>query len=746
MSTLNLPSSTEQVTEMKQMFRQLQHQTVILVLPGFAVAVLLLLTLAIYTSDPVWEIVLSGVTLLFIGLVWWIERTNFRLASILLVIGAWILVLLTGILSEIPEIFVLWIIAVGLATLLLGWEAGIGVLILSAFLLLWRPAVLTFITTPVVVVTILAMVSIWSLIMLLLRPLLTAVQWSWSSYQSSRQALEEARDYQLKLAESLRDVSEFTSQLNRLNQIAHGLRLVAEQERQAKQEFVANVSHELRTPLNMIIGFSDTILSAPESYGDHIPPKLLADLQVILRNSQHLSNLVDDVLDLSQIDADQMALTKEWVDFEAVVETAVTAVQPLYQSKNLTLKTNIQSDLQPVWCDRTRMREVLLNLLSNAGRFTQEGGVHIQVHEENERLLVRVQDTGPGISADDQEKLFQPFRQVDNSIRRKHGGTGLGLSISKAFVELHNGQMWIESEVGQGTAFIFTLPITPSTPITDEHLRWFNPYRSYDDVQHISELSSLDTRPRLMVVEDGEFMKKMLKRYFTNADIISQSSLTGALPLVAESGAHALVVNDLHIGDRLNELKATNVLPYGFPAVLCNLTAQEQAVNRLGVADYLRKPISRSILLTAVANIPSLVQTILVVDDEPDARQLFRRILASSDENYRVIRAQDGQHALDMLAANDVDLILLDLNMPRMDGFAFLEEKEKLTHLQEIPVILMSAQDPLGEPITSNAIAATYGGGMSTRQVLACIEAINNVLAPVKGNLREEAELDSDRI
>jgi signal transduction histidine kinase/CheY-like chemotaxis protein len=696
--------------------------------------------LAIYTPDPTWKLVLAGITSLFIGLVWLVERQNFRWAAALLVIGAWLLVLMVGILGKIPEIFFLWMIAVGLATLLGGWQAGLATFLVSAVFLIWKPTIMEFVTTPLVVVAILGMVATWSMLLLIVQPLLTAVQWSWSSYQSSRDALEEARDYQLQLHQSLHDVSEFTAQLNRLNQIAQGLRLTAEKERQAKQEFVANVSHELRTPLNMIIGFSDTILSAPESYSTDVPPKLLADLQVILRNSQHLSNLVDDVLDLSQIDANRMALTKEWVDFQELVATAVTAVQPLFQSKHLSLETTIQADLPPVWCDSTRIREVLLNLLSNAGRFTAEGGVTIQAAQEDNRLIVRVRDTGPGIAVADQRKLFQPFQQVDNSIRRKYGGTGLGLSISKAFVELHQGQMWVESEVGAGTTFIFYLPIHPPPTLTDEPLRWFNPHHSFDDVSHASHLPALDTRPRLVVVEEGLFLQKMLTRYFANTEVIGMKSLDEALATITDSGAHALIVNDLQVDEMLRRLKDTNALPYGFPAVLCNLSGEEAAVNRLGVASYLRKPINRESLLTAVAALPQPVHTILVVDDEPDARQLFRRILASAPENYRVLRAHDGLHALEMLAEIEVDLILLDLSMPRMDGFKFLEEKAKRPEWLPIPVILMSAQDPQGQPITSNALAVTYGGGLSTRQVLACIEAINGILAPVKVAARRENE------
>jgi signal transduction histidine kinase/CheY-like chemotaxis protein len=730
-------------SEMKQEFRQLQHQTAMLVLLGFAIAALLLLLLAIYTSDPIWKLGLAGLVVPFMALVWWLEKWDFRLSSFLLAAGSWGLVLSAALLSQVPDLLFLWIIGVGLATAFLGWEAGIGTVLVSAFLLLWPLPFMSFVTPSIILVTIIGMLATWSLIMLFLRPLLKAVERSWANYLVARDALEKTRDYQYRLAESLRDVSEFTSQLNRMNQIAQGLRLEAEHERRDKLEFVAKVSHELRTPLNMIIGFTDTILRSPEAYGTNIPPKLLADLQVILRNSQHLSSLVDDVLDLGQIDANQMALTKEWADFAAAVESAVTAVQPLYQSKNLDLSTDIQPDLPLVWCDEVRIREVLLNLLSNAGRFTQEGGVHVRVTLDNEFVAVTVQDTGPGITADDQKKLFQPFRQLDNSIRRKHGGTGLGLSISKAFVELHDGQIWVDSVLGQGTAFNFRIPLGPPVRSDDHYLRWFTPYRSFDDVHHIANLPAVDTRPRMMVVEQGEYMQKMLSRHFTNMDIIGSKTLEEALPILNDSGASALIVNDRQMNMMLSRLQEPNVLPYGFPAFVCDLTAQQQAINQMGVSGFLRKPVSADALLSTIAALPQAPRTILVVDDEPDARQLFRRILASADRDYRVIRANDGLHALEKLAENDIDLILLDLSMPRMDGLAFLAERQQNPAWHQIPVIVMSAQDPQREPITSSAVVATHGGGLSTRQVLGCIEAIHGVLTPLKRSGAAVANLGS---
>ena len=196
---------------------------------------------------------------------------------------------------------------------------------------------------------------------------------------------------------------------------------VAEEARQAKRQFVANVSHELRTPLNMIIGFREMITQAPQVYSDELPASLLSDIAAIQRNSQHLSQLVNDVLDLSQIEAERIVLSREWASAQETVEEATTSVRALFDSKDLHLETDVPPDLPDVFCDSTRIRQVLINLLSNAGRFTERGGVRVRVGREADRLVVSVEDTGPSIAKEDQDRIFEPFQQLDNSIRRRHG-------------------------------------------------------------------------------------------------------------------------------------------------------------------------------------------------------------------------------------------------------------------------------------------------------------------------------------
>jgi signal transduction histidine kinase len=229
-----------------------------------------------------------------------------------------------------------------------------------------------------------------------------------------------------------------------------------EQASKHKSQFLANMSHELRTPLNAILGYTELIID--NVYGE-TPEKMRSVLQRIETNGKHLLGLINDVLDLSKIEAGQLALMLGDYSLKNVVQTAYTAVEPLASQKKLQLKMELPADLPAGRGDEQRLRQVLLNLVGNAIKFTDSGEVLIKAAIADGSFSVAVRDTGPGISVGDQAKLFQEFQQADNSITRKKGGTGLGLAISKRIIELHGGKIWVESVLGQGSTFAFTLPI-----------------------------------------------------------------------------------------------------------------------------------------------------------------------------------------------------------------------------------------------------------------------------------------------
>jgi signal transduction histidine kinase/CheY-like chemotaxis protein len=734
------PTLGEEISSRMQAdFGSLQRSTVLLSLPGLFIAVLILGVVGSQTTEYIWPL---G-TALFLGalipLIWLLSQRSFGLASGLLVLGCLASLFLIFTWGKVTETLVLLFIPAGLVTVSYGGLAGVGAGAVLTLLFIIAPGP---VAQAAPVIRTLAGISVWSvvgLIWLTLRPLITAVDWSWKAYWQSLKLLEQSREFQVRLQQALEDLTESNSQLNRLNVLANNLRHAAEEERRIKEQFVANVSHELRTPLNMVIGFCEMILKSPETYAAEgvkkLPANLLADLQVVLRNSQHLSSLIDDVLDLSQIEAGQMALVKEWVEIPGVVDAAVTAVRPLYESKHLSLAAEIDPELPRVFCDRTRIREVLLNLLSNAGRFTTEGGVSIRVWCEPDGVLFSVADTGPGISAEDRGKLFQPFQQLDPSIRRKHGGTGLGLNISKSFVELHEGKMWVESQQGKGTTFFFRLPLEPPAVAPAGVSRWVNPYITYQARTRRPFHPEVDRRPRALVVEGGAILQRLFTRYLPNMEILHAVSLTEAREMLQKTPAHMVVINQQPGEEHLAELIAA-ALPDDTPAVMCSVADPIHYAPAPDVPEMLVKPITQEVLLSALdkLSVSSPVQSILLVEDEPDAQKLFVRMLTSAGRGYRVARAGNGAQALRMLTRQSFDVILLDLVMPEMDGYQFLRLRGEDPRLQSIPVILISAQDTRGHMIVSSFVAAARPGGISVQQLLDSVQALRAILSPGGNN------------
>lgn len=716
--------------QLRAFVAQLQRETIALVLLGLlAVLAILLSTTGSLRSSGHATWLALGLTILIV-MTLLVCRWNYLAAAIILTVGSLAIVAFAVMWGHlIPAIFLLFI-PVGLATLTISRVAGVGTALACTVLVLFAPPAHVSAAQPLRVVTLIGVWATLGMIWLTLRPLLTAVEWAWTSYERSQALLEQARDYQLQLRQTIEDLAAANVQLTRLNQQAHALRLLAEEERRAKEQFVANVSHELRTPLNMIIGFCGMITQFPQMYGREIPPALLADLTVVLRNSQHLLDLIDDVLDLSQIEAGQMAITKEWVTLPEIIQAAVVAVRPLYESKGLYLETEIPEDLPPVFCDRTRIREVVLNLLSNAGRFTEKGGVHLRVWRAGGDVVVSVSDTGPGISEQDQAKLFRPFQQLDGSMRRRFGGTGLGLSISKSFVELHGGKMWVESQPGVGSTFYFQLPIEPPMPAEASALSHLVPGWEFRHRSRRPTASAPPIHPRLIVVESGDALQKLLRRYLDGVEVMPALTLEEAIEEISRTPAQALLVNTMRVTETVERLHCLGSLPYGVPVLVCSIPGIEQAIGELGVTDYLVKPVSRDVLLSALKRIGENVKTVLVVDDEPDALRLFGRMLGEGEPSYRVLRASDGRQALEILRREPVDALLLDLVMPEMDGFQLLAIRNEDAVLRRIPVILISARDPLAQPVVSHVLAVTCRGGLSVPQLLRSINALRTILGP----------------
>ncbi|MEN6479138.1 MAG: ATP-binding protein [Anaerolineales bacterium] len=673
---------------------------------------------------------LLGFGLIVLALVTWgVQAHLANVARVLLIVGLGIAATLTSQLIDPCAGLVLLLFAGPLAVLLLGPTGGLGAALICSLLLL--------IPTPhrlAAIAVFLAIFAIWVLTALVWTALDStqeAVLWWAQTYEQTRKLLDEARTQRVRLMQTQEDLVKANQELARVSERLRAMREMADEARRAKEQFVANVSHELRTPLNMIIGFSDMIARAPHIYGADLPPQLLADIEVILSSSKHLASLVDDVLDLSQVDSGRVALSREWCQLGDIARAAALAVTPLFDHKNLALTLHVPEDLAPVYCDPVRIRQVILNLLSNAGRFTDQGGAVLAIAPEDGVLHVTVSDTGPGISPESQRLIFEPFSQADGSIRRRYGGSGLGLAISKRFVELHNGRMWFESTTGEGSVFHFTLPLEERTPLdATSARRWFTTDAEYERQPRPSLAPRPRVTPRFVVVERGDTLQRMLGRYEEGIEVVGVRTVEEAIREISRLPAHALLLNDRRFEQGALAPQELAALAYGTPVVACWVPGQAEAAERLGLVRYLLKPVSREELLGALDALPGPVRTVLVVDDEPEALQLFGRILTSADAGYHVLRASSGQRALTLLRERQPDVMLLDLVMPGMDGYTLLRAKSLDETIRHIPTIAISAQDPMAGPIASSSLTISRSGGLQMQDLLNVIKLTVQTLAP----------------
>jgi len=526
------------------------------------------------------------------------------------------------------------------------------------------------VATPVLLIYLTALAA-W----LSSRQMHAALGWMQSSYAQARSLLNEVCERRMALARTLKALEEAYQRVERMNYALIEARSVAEEARRLKAEFAANVSHELRTPLNIILGFSETMANAPETYvGVTWSPALRGDVEQIYRSSRHLSALIDDILDLSALDARHLGLTLEEANISDVIADAVAVVANLFRAKGLELTVHSAPDVPRLRIDVVRIRQVLINLLTNASRFTHRGGVTITTRLVGKEVQVAVADTGVGIAPEDVPKVFADFGQVDGSTARTHQGPGLGVPLSKRLVELQGGRMWLESQLGAGSTFYSTLPVSSGAALP--FLRSVAPAAGYRRV--------------VLAVEPDPLALRTLRRHLSGCDVIEVARAADLAALVEQHQPVALIVE--HDGDAPEERLAS--LPADLPVIAISLPSALHSARVLGIEGVLIKPVTREQLLAALAGLERQVRDILVVDDDPELVDLLARMLQSAGEGYQPHQALGGTETLVRLRQQPVDLVLLDILMADMDGLAVLKEMKADPALASAPIIIVSAQYP----------------------------------------------------
>jgi len=578
------------------------------------------------------------------------------------------------------------------------------------------------------------LIAIWGtpgLVWAAYRRLRKRAAWLSDYYQTCHRALEEARDHKAELDQLREDWTNAVRQLALANERLAALRLVAEEARKSKAAFVARVSHEFRTPLNIIIGMVSLIIEAPEVYGGGLPPRALEHLRTVYDNCQHLAGLIGDVLDLSQVEAGRVTLHRDYVDLAGVIDEAVAVVRPLIDQKGLTLRVGVPEGLPRVYCDRTRVRQIMLNLLSNAARLTEEGGIGITVERRDRHVTVAVSDTGPGIAPEDAERIFEPFRQGTSPTWRAKEGSGLGLSISKELVQLHGGQMRFESEVGRGTTFFVELPLSGPVGHIVRPEGWIKPDWVWLEEAfrtNAADLADSNSRLRVVVCDQAGGLVPELARYSGEIQFINTQDLTESVQESQRCPAHFVVLNTVSPGSLLPLIEAARREVPDTPIIGCCCPAPAAHAVQAGALDYLTKPVLCADLTRVIEEVGTPVERVLIVDDEASARELLASYVHAYDPTIDVLEASSGAQALDGLRERRPDLMLLDLVMPDVDGWQVLAAKSGDEAIRDIPVVIVSAKDAREEPARSPLLVVTMGQGLSLSKLLECSRHLSTLL------------------
>ena len=469
----------------------------------------------------------------------------------------------------------------------------------------------------------------------------------------------------------------------------------AEAANQTKSQFLANMSHELRTPLNAIIGYSEMLMEEAGDVGDE---DYIPDLDKIHSSGRHLLGLINDILDLSKIESGRMELYIEDFEIEDLLDDVTTTIHPLVEKNDNQVDLQVDGRLGTMQSDQVKVRQILFNLLSNANKFTEQGTVTVVARREEAEdadwLVFRVSDTGIGMTPEQMRKLFQPFTQADASTTKKYGGTGLGLAITKRFAEMMGGSIGVDSEPGEGTTFTVRLPATLEVPEREPSV----PAAPAEPAVATAPSVGVPGAPTVLVVDDDPTARDMLGRILVREGyrVVHATNGPEALALARQERPHAITLDIIMQGmdgwSVLSELKSDPELA-DIPVVVVTVMDDRNLGFALGAAEYLTKPIDRDRLVETLARFRADGATgpVLVVEDEPATREMLRRVLEK--EGWDVMEAENGRVALERASEETPALVLLDLMMPEMDGFSFIEEYRRREDGRRVPVVVLTAKD-----------------------------------------------------
>jgi PAS domain S-box-containing protein len=483
----------------------------------------------------------------------------------------------------------------------------------------------------------------------------------------------------------------------------HAAKEAAEIANKAKSVFLANMSHELRTPLNAIIGYSEMLEEEAQDLGYE---DLVPDLKKIQSAGSHLLDLINNILDLSKIEAGRMELYLETFSVEEVMQEIAFTVQPLMDKNRNKFKLDVPQDLGTMTADLTKVRQTLFNLLSNAAKFTDQGTVTLSVlrtqqDDGSEWLRFTVRDTGIGMTVEQMQEVFKEFTQADASTTRKYGGTGLGLTISRRFCQMMGGDITVESEPGVGTTFSVVLPAVVKDKSKDK--------TSSQEIVAVQERiihpqAANRAKGLVLAIDDDANVRELIVRTLERDgfEVVTATNGLDGLSLARQIKPDMITL-DVMMGGMdgwtvLAALKADPELA-DIPVIMLTMVDDRNQGFALGATDYMTKPIDRKRLSQLLNKYRAnkgdteraIAGVLLIVEDDDDTRDVLARTLEKS--GWVIQLAANGRAALDMMAQQRPNLILLDLMMPEMDGFQFVRAVEDEPQWRDIPIVVLTAKD-----------------------------------------------------
>jgi signal transduction histidine kinase/CheY-like chemotaxis protein len=462
---------------------------------------------------------------------------------------------------------------------------------------------------------------------------------------------------------------------------------------QHKSQFLANMSHELRTPLNAIIGLTEMMTEHSARFGTE---KALEPLRRVLRAGRHLLTLINDILDLSKIEAGKLELNIESVSIAPMIEEVAGTSRTLAEQNGNRLVVDCPADIGALQADPVRLRQTLLNLLSNACKFTKQGQVRLAATKVKDAGAIwfdfSVSDSGIGMTPEQMAKLFQEFTQADSTTSRQFGGTGLGLAITRRLCRMMGGDVTVTSELGKGSTFTIRLP-AEGAPAEEPAAQ----PAAREQAPPVAPRKGANGKT-IMVVDDDATAREVISRYLLDAgfEVVPAASGVEALKKARELKPVAITLDvimpELDGWTVLSALKGDPDLA-SIPVVMVTITDEKQRAFALGATGYLLKPIDRAKLLSLLAPWRASVgpTRVLVVEDDPD--QLHAIGMALAQPNWHVVEAANGRIALDKIRESVPDVIILDLMMPEMDGFEFMANLQANREWQHIPIFVVTALD-----------------------------------------------------